>query len=217
MSLSRLQVITPATDLALLTAAELRAAAGLADDDATHDTQLTSLGLEAAEWVAADILDIRGAGGRAPTVVAEAVRETFAPAWRGPELVLARRFISDVSVTENGIALVEDTDFAVSDDRGTLERLSNGYRIAWAVAPIVVDYTAGFANGSPSAVPAAIKAVASDYVALRYSTAGRDPMVRSETTEGLDSFTYRDAADSQGSFAEAARQRLSRYIAGTAG
>lgn len=217
MSLSRLQVITPATDLALLTTAELRAAAGLAADDATHDTQLTSLGLEAAEWVAADILDIRSAAGRTPTVVAEAVRETFVPASRSPELVLARRFISDVSVTENGVALVEDTDFTVNDDRGMLERLSNGYRIAWAVAPIVVDYTAGFANASPSTVPAAIKAVASDYVALRYSAVGRDPTVRSETTEGLDSFTYRDAADSQGSFAEAARQRLSRYLAGLAG
>lgn len=217
MSLSRLQVITPATDVALLTAAELRAAVGLADDDATHDSQLTPLGIEAAEWIAGDILDIRSAGGRAPTVVAEVLRETFAPAWRGADLVLARRFIVDVGVTENGIALVEDTDFAVHDDRGALERLSAGYRTAWAVAPIVVDYTAGFANASPSAVPAAIKAVAADYVALRYSSVGRDPMVRSETTVDLDSVTYRDAADSQGSFTEAARQRLSRYIAGTVG
>lgn len=217
MSLSRLQVITPATDVSLLTAAELRAAAGLAADNTTKDTQLAALGLEAAEWVAADILDIRSAAGRAPTVVAEAVRETFAPAWRGYELILARRFISEVTVTENGIALVEDTDFTVHDDRGVLERVSSGYLISWYVGRVVVDYTAGFANGSPSLVPAAIKAVASDYVALRYSTVGRDPMVRSETTEGLDSFTYRDAADSQGSFVEAARQRLSRYIAGTAG
>lgn len=216
MSLSRLQVITPASDVALLTATELRVAAGLAEDDATHDTALASLGLEAAEWIA-DILDIRAAGGRVPTVIAEGVRETFSPAWRGYELMLARRFVSDVTVTESGSVLVEDTDFVVNDDRGVLDRLSSGYRIAWAAAPIVVDYTAGFANGSPSSVPPAIKAVARDFVALRYSAAGVDPMIKSETTNDIDSFTYRDAADSQGSFAEAARERLSRYIAGTAG
>lgn len=217
MSLSRLQVLTPATDLALLTAAELRAAAGLAAGNTTHDTQLAALGLEAAEWIAADILDIRSAGGRVPTVLAEELRETFAPAYRGCELVLARRFLSDVTVSENGVALVEDTDFVVHDDRGVLERVSSGYRAAWAVAPIVVEYTAGFENGSPSSVPPAIRAVASDYVGLRYSIAGRDPMVRSETVDDIDSVTYRDSSDSHGTFAEAARQRLSRYIAGTAG
>lgn len=216
MSQSRLQVITPATDVALLTATELRVAAGLAEADATHDTALASLGLEAAEWIA-DILGIRSAGGRVPTVIAEVVRETFAPAWRGYELVLARRFVSDVTVTESGGVLVEDTDFVVYDDRGMLERVSSGYQTGWAVGPIVVDYTTGFANGSPSLVPPTIKAVAADYVALRYSAAGRDPMVRSETTNDLDSVTYRDGSDSQGSFEEAARERLSRYIAGTAG
>lgn len=216
MSQSRLQVITPATDAELLTAMELRVAAGLAESDETHDTALASLGLEAAEWIA-DLLGIRAASGRVPTVIAEVIRETFAPAWRGSELVLARRFVSDVAVMENGGVLVEDTDFTVHDDRGMLERVSNGFQTAWAVAPIVVDYTTGFVNGSPSSVPPTIKAVAADYVALRYSAAGRDPMIRSETTNDIDSFTYRDAADSHGSFEETARERLSRYIAGTAG
>lgn len=215
--MSLLAILTPASDLALLSPEELRIAAGLADDDTSQDTKLSALGLEAAEWVAGDICGIRPAGVNPPTVLAEELHETFSPAWHGCELILARRFVSDVTVTENGIALTEGTDFLVLDDRGVLQRISGGYLTPWLIGPIVVDYTAGFSNGSPSTLPPAIKAVATDYVRLRLSGSDRDPMVRSETTNDIDSVTYRDAADSQGVFEEAARNRLSRFIADTFG
>jgi hypothetical protein len=197
--------------LALLSPAELRAAAGLAVGDTSQDTSLDLLGLEAAEWIA-DICGIRTAGGNPPTIVAEGLRETFPALWLGPELVLARRFVSDVVVTENGEALTDGADFVVLDDRGVVQRMASGYGLHWCVVPIVVEYTAGFANGSPSSVPAAIRAVARDYVRLRYTAGGIDPLVRSETTVDLDSVTYRDAADSQGTFEEQARERLSRFL-----
>jgi hypothetical protein len=212
---SRLEVLTPATDLSLLSAAELRVAAGLADDDATQDTNLSLLGLEAAEWIA-EVCGIRTAGARSPTVLAEELRETFPPAWRGVELVLARRFVDAVTVTENGAALADGTDYVVLDGRGVIQRMSSGYGLQWQVGPIVVEYTAGFSSGSPSNVPAAIKAVARDYVRMRYGVNALDPdqlRVRSETTNDLDSVSYFDAASSQGTFEEQARERLSRFLA----
>lgn len=211
MSSSRLEVLTPAPSLELLTVAELRAAAGLATGDASQDANLALLGLEAAEWIAGDICGIRTAGGNPPTVLAEEIRETFPALWLGPELVLARRFVSDVTVTENGSALA-DTDFVVLDDRGVIQRMTTGYGLRWQAAPIVVEYTAGFSNGSPSNVPAAIKAMARDYVRMRYTVGSLDPTVKSERTDDLDSVTYRDAGESRGSLEEDARQRLSRFI-----
>lgn len=215
MSASRLEVLTPATDLALLSAVELRAAAGLAEDDASQDASLALLGLEAAEWIA-EICGIRTAGMNPPTVLAEELRETFPALWLGPELVLARRFVSDVSVTENSSALVENTDFVVLDDRGVIQRMTTGYGLAWQAAPIVVEYTAGFSSGSPSNVPAAIKAVARDYVQRRYGVTALGPdelRVRSETTNDIDSVSYFDAASGQGTFEDQVRARLSRFLA----
>lgn len=212
---SRLEVLTPATDLQLLTAAELRVAAGLADDDTSQDASLALLGLEAAEWIA-DIVGIRTAGARSPTVLAEGLRETFPALWLGPELVLARRFVSDVAVMENGAALVDGADFVVLDDRGVIQRMSSGYGLRWQTAPVVVEYTAGFSSGSPSNVPAAIKAVARDYVQRRYGMNALAPdelRVRSETTNDLDSVSYFDAASSGATFEEQARSRLSRFLA----
>lgn len=212
---SRLEVLTPATNLQLLTAAELRVAAGLADDDATQDTSLAVLGLEAAEWVA-EIIGIRTAGARPPTVLAEGLCETFPALWLGPELVLARRFVSDVTVTENGAVLADGIDFVVLDDRGVIQRMSSGYGLQWQPAPVVVEYTAGFSNGSPSNIPAAIKAVTRDYVQRRYGATALAPdelRVRSETTNDLDSVSYFDAASGGATFEEQARSRLSRFLA----
>lgn len=207
-----MEILTPAADLALLSAEELRAAAGLAEDDASQDASLAQLGLEAAEWIA-DICGIRSAGANPPTVLAEILRETFPPAWRGVELLLARRFVSNVTVLENGSALAEGTDFVVLDDRGVVQRFSSGYGLPWQVAPLVVEYTAGFtATGSPPNLPASIKAVARDYVRMRHDIVLLDPLVRSETTNDIDSVTYRDAADSQGGFEETARERLARFL-----
>lgn len=214
MSSSRIEILTPATSLALLSAAELRVAAGLADSDTSQDTSLALLGLEAAEWIA-EVCGIRTAGANPPTVLAEELRETFPSLWNGVELVLARRFVSDVTVTENGSALVDGTDYVVLDDRGVIQRLASGYGLPWQVAPIVVEYTAGFSNGSPSNLPAAIKAVARDYVRMRYGVNALAPdemRIRSETTVDLDSVSYFDGANVRATFEEQARDRLSRFL-----
>lgn len=210
---SLLAVLTPAADPALLSIEELRAAAGLAAGDDSQDTTLTSLGEEAAEWIAS-LCGVRTAGRNAPTMLRESLRETFPPGPRRSELILARRFIATVtSVTENNVTLTEDVDFVLLDDRGVLERQIGGYPVPWRWATIVVEYDAGFDNGSPANLPPVIKGVAADYVTQRYTSAGRDPSIRSETTVDLDTVAYRDAADARSAFEDNARERLWRFLA----
>lgn len=199
---------SPAADLALLSAAELLAAIeGVGGTDESPDTELTALGLEAAEWVAT-LCGVSGINGSTPTLKAEDVEETYRIVDTGPKaLITARRFIADVAVTENGSALVEDIDFIVEGDAGIVRRLSADVITKWPTGKIVVTYTAGFA-----VVPELIKAVAADYVKMRRTQRGVDPLERSVSVEGLDSVSYRDGADGIAGFDEAARARLSRYL-----
>lgn len=215
---SKFEIITPASDLAVLSVEELRTAAGLAANDTSQDVALASLGLEAAEWVA-ELCGVRAAGSNPPTFLAEDVRETFANSLyraRRSDLILSRRFVTITSLTENGIALTEGTDFVVDDDGGIVERQMSGFPTCWLYGAIVIEYTAGFAGGSPNSVPAVLKSVMMDYVQLQNSNLSRDPAVRSETTVDLDSVTYfqNPAVNSGSSFEETARSKLSRFITG---
>lgn len=212
---SKFEIVTPASDLAVLTAEELRAAAGLAADDTSRDVALAAMGLEAAEWVA-ELCGVRTAGSNPPTFLAEDVRETFANSFyraRKSDLILSRRFVTITSLTENGIVLVENVDFVVDDDAGIIERQMSGFPTCWLYGAIVVEYTTGFAGGSPNSVPAILKSVMMDYVQLQNSSLSLDPSVRSETTVDLDSVTYFDR-NSKTSFEDAARSKLARFITG---
>jgi hypothetical protein len=64
------------------------------------------------------------------------------------DLQLCRWPIQSVtSVTENGTALVQDTDFKINKANGQLIRLdTNGYPTLWSCYPIMVVYVGGFAT-----------------------------------------------------------------------
>jgi hypothetical protein len=221
MTRSKFEVLVPTNDPALLTLEEMRAA--FPDQATWSDQQLTDLSLEASEWVAS-VCDVRTANSYPPTFKAEGIRETFIGLWGcGPSLVLGRKFLSDVLVTENGMALVEGSDFVVQDAAGIIERVvaAGGYAFWWGV-PVIIDYVAGFGAGSPaSAIPGVLKAAVLDYSRLRSSELSLDPMVRSETTVDLDSVTYGSAAGSNvdplSALESATRRRLSRYMTGNLG
>jgi hypothetical protein len=76
------------------------------------------------------------------------------------------------------------------------------------VTTITITYTAGLAS-----IPATIKSVAMDFVRLRLSQRdrGRDLLVRSETTQDLDSVSYFDGSQGEDVFEEAAVKRLGRF------
>lgn len=213
---SKFEIITPASDLAILTPQELRAAINLSPTDTSQDAILAPLGLEAAEWVA-ELCGVRTAGKHPPTFLAEDVRETFYKTAHvhKPTLILSRRFVTVTSLTENGVPLTEGTDFVVDDDGGIIERYIAGYPARWLYGTIVVEYTAGFNSGSPSTdVPSIIKSVMSDYIQFQRSNQIHDPLVRSETTVDLDSVTYQNITSQWGAFDDAARNKLARFITG---
>lgn len=204
----RLLENSPQADPALLSDAELSVAAdGLDGAQDSPAGTLAALGLEAAEWIAT-LCGVSGIDGNPPTLKPEDLVETFRIRGTEPRsLILARRFVSDVTVVENGSTLTEDTDFVVIGDAGIVRRLSGDAVICWPCGTIVVTYTAGLAT-----IPPVLKAVAQDYVRMRLSTTDRDPLERSVQVEGLDTVSYREAAQGESGFVDMARERLARFI-----
>lgn len=210
-----LALVTPASDLQLLTAEELRLAAGLTATDSSQDDSLSALGLEAAEWVAtvcgvaaADI-DISSPpiGAKPPTFKQETLIETVIASGSPRSVLLSRGFVSGVSVTLDDVA-VSALDYLVYADSGRLDKLSGGIPAGyWSQGTLEITYTAGF-----STVPPIMKSVAKDYVRRRLAQADRDPYLRSQTINDLESLTFRDGPETGGTFEQEARRRLSRFI-----
>jgi hypothetical protein len=99
-----------------------------------------------------------------------------------PSLQLARwPIVSVTSVTENGVALVQDTDFTISAAAGQLIRLDvNGYPRMWPIYPLVVVYVAGFAT-----IPVDVQDAVTRMVTRRYASKGRDPNLRQQSIPGV--------------------------------
>lgn len=92
-----------------------------------------------------------------------------------------------ISVVENGVTLVEGTDFRVNYDNGTLIRLDdlNTYPRAWAAWPIVAVYVGGY-----SEIPYDIEDAVIRMVTKRYVARGRDPALKQESIPGVREVQY---------------------------
>lgn len=103
------------------------------------------------------------------------------------ELHLSRwPLVSVESVVENGAELVEGADYLVDAENGLLTRLDGlSYPRAWPVWPVVVTYSAGFAT-----IPATVEGACSRLVRARWFARARDPLIRSEQTEGIGRTDY---------------------------
>lgn len=89
--------------------------------------------------------------------------------------------VSIISVTENGIALVDGTDFTTDAKNGELIRLDeNGYPRLWPVYPIVVVYTAGF-----SSIPIDVQDAVLRMVKSRWQAKDRDPYLKEQNIPGV--------------------------------
>jgi hypothetical protein len=118
-------------------------------------------------------------------------------------LILSRRPIVEIhSITDNGTALVEGTDFRVNAATGQVARIGTASRFT---TPVVVSYSAGH----PS-IPPAVEDVVVGLVRSAYSTHGRDPALRSEEVAGIGSQTFFAAPATTALTAEAI-DVLSRY------
>lgn len=172
-------VSIPAADRALLTIEQLRAAAGVTGTD--QDAVLLALGLRIADEIA-DHCRVPSDGVHPPTLLRETLVETIRLTCGTQPLVLARRWLGEVSVTVDGVA-VDAADLEADAPAGLLYRLQDDRRTAWAPGKIVVTYQAGF-----SEAPSALVGAAEQLVRLQRSQASRDPLARSERvrTEGVE-------------------------------
>lgn len=102
-------------------------------------------------------------------------------------LQLARYpLITVLSVIENGILLVENTDYLVDKTMGQLTRIdSNGLPIFWNSLPLVVAYSAGFAT-----IPGDVEDAVIRMVSKRYVAKGRDPALKQENIPGVREVQY---------------------------
>lgn len=100
-----------------------------------------------------------------------------------PDALLVQRWpiISVASVTENGTALVVNTDYVIDATNGRLLRLSSdGNTRSWCLWPVIVAYVGGYAT-----LPGDVIDVAVRMVKNRWNLRGRDPYLRSETIPGV--------------------------------
>lgn len=90
------------------------------------------------------------------------------------------------SVTENGDALIEGTDFRTDAEAGALIRLDvGGNRCLWNALPKVVQYQAGFAGqGGYGGVPPDVEGAVIKMVTRRYY-APKDPNLMSQNIPGV--------------------------------
>jgi hypothetical protein len=166
-SVRTLVVTDAAIDLALLTTAELREAAGVTGT--SQDTTLAAMGLRIAALITTEC-NVAVGNGASPTLLQETLTETF---WnvRTDQLVLSRRFEIDVdTLTEDDVAMTEGTDFLVDPESGILTRMYSNCPGSWCAQKIVVVYDAGFAT-----VPRDLAQAAMDFVKIRWTEQSRDP------------------------------------------
>lgn len=116
--------------------------------------------------------------------------------------------ITITSLTENGTALVKDSDYRVDTAAGLLYRLDgNGQDASWCTTPVVLTYDAGYA-AVPLDVQGAVSAVVSS---LKFNKT-RDPLLRSENIlSGLYAYTLFDPTQVPAGTAEQVAGTLDNY------
>lgn len=86
-----------------------------------------------------------------------------------------------ISIIVNGAALVENADFRVNYDNGTLVRLDwNLYPRKWAALPTVSQFVGGFYD-----IPDDIEDAVIRMVTRRFSAKGRDPNLKQQNIPGV--------------------------------
>jgi hypothetical protein len=176
-----LSVTTAADDISLLTAEELRDAAGVADD--SQDSKLAIVGRQIAAMICAECCVAIGSGSGEATLRQETLTETYRNVC-ARELILSRRHnieMVGVNIDESSVDL---SSVVVNPESALIERVVNGSVMNWHGREIVVVYKAGF-----NEVPEHLKSVAADALRWRLSMTSRDPLVKSQNIEvvGVDS------------------------------
>lgn len=196
----RTEIVTPAADKALATLADVKAE--LKIEGTANDATLT-------RYIAAASAAVSELCGRVFPV--ETIRDTIfgSTVCAIKEIDLSRRPVVSVdTVTEAGVSLTAGTDFYLDAPRGRLIRIdANGRPALWKSADIVATFDAGFEE-----IPADVAEAVIRLVSLRWFLRGRDPMLRSETMEGVGQLQYWVASGGENAIPPEVRSMLQPYI-----
>ena len=190
---SILSVTAAASDLTLLTTAELRGAVGLDTADGSKDASLKILGVRIAALIT-QACRVPADGATTPTLRLETLTETFRPegwrrgiCWRDrgnhdDELILARRpLVAVSSVQEGAVTLTEATDYVVDGGTGILRRVINDLPASWLRrSTIIVQYQAGW-----NVVPDGLKMAAEQLARVYWFQNSRDPALKQISVPGV--------------------------------
>lgn len=168
-------VTTPASDLSLLTTAELRAAAGVTDS--SQDAELAIVGRRVSASIARQCCVVDD-GVNTPTLLAETCTEVSRWLGCGP-LRLSRRPVTSVTSVTVGGTLIDAADYEISGG-SNLYRLSSDELSDWESGKITVVYVAGYATA-----PEDLKLAASKLVTSVNSETARDPSLKREDIDGV--------------------------------
>lgn len=174
---SRFSVTSAASDLNLLSIADLRSAAGVSDN--SQDAALTVLGAQVSLAIAR-ACGIAADGVNMPTLKRETCSEVFRLRCPVSRLMLARRPVTSISSVTIATTTQEASAYEIDAASGRLARLSGDAEIDWPSGKITVIYVAGYET-----VPADVKLAASKAVALLNTEAGRDPNLKREDIPGV--------------------------------
>ena len=153
-----LTIVTPAPDRNLLTAAEMRSAAGLESTDTSQDTELAALNGYISAVIARECnVSVEDLGDTPPTLRSETVTETFRSGTYQNVLALTRFPVTALStVVENDGTLTSATPDYILDGQ-LLYRVTGGARGWWPNGTASVTYIAGWATVPDDLKWAAIK------------------------------------------------------------
>lgn len=173
--MSRFSVTTPATDVSLLTTAELRQAAGISDG--SKDAELSVIGRRVSTAIARQCCIVDD-GVNPPTLLRETCTEVFRWTGCGPLRLARRPVTSVVSVVSAGVT-IDAANYEISGGRN-LYSLSSDELSEWTTGKITVVYQAGFVTA-----PDDLKLAAAKLVTATYAEAARDPSLKREDIPGV--------------------------------
>ena len=176
-------VTTAASDLNLLTEAELRAAVNRPTGDAD---KITTLGNRVSSAIVR-ACRVPASGATPATLRSEVLSETFRLKSSQDKLILSRKPVTAVAtVVEDGTTLTVTTDYETDSAAGVLIRLSDDNEICWPGVKIVVAYTAGWGT-----VPDDLKLAAVKLAGVLWSEGDRiDPNLKAIDIPGVMSREY---------------------------
>lgn len=119
----------------------------------------------------------------------ETVEETFRFNSSAAGLMLARYPVTEVVSIVDGETTLAADDYDLDRQTGIIDRLSSSGAISrWCAGKTIIAYKAGFAL--PAGLPEGIERACITLVKQYVAAGDRDPMVRSEASDGVGSTDY---------------------------